>query len=54
MARGKRRRGRGKHRGKRVTGASFGKRKFGCYGKRVKTGKGSKRVPRVFCSREDK
>lgn len=32
---------------------SFGGRKFGCYGKRVKAGKSSKRVPRIFCARTD-
>jgi len=54
MAKDKRSKKSRKVKGRHVASASFGNRKFGCYGKRVRVGKKPTKVPRVFCSREDK
>jgi hypothetical protein len=32
----------------------YSSKKYGCYGAQVKTGKGKKETPRVFCSRMEK
>lgn len=34
-----------------VAKPTFGGKKYDCYGKRVRTGKGKKTAPRVFCAR---
>lgn len=40
--------------GKTIASHGFGGRKFSCYGKRVRAGKKSTKVPRIFCARTDK
>ncbi len=40
------------HPGKPVGAHTFAGRKFNCAGKRVRAGKSSKRVPRIFCRKE--
>lgn len=36
-----------------VGGHTYGGRKFGCYGKRVRAGKSSKKVARIFCAKTE-
>lgn len=48
---GARRKKGGRKGGKTIGTHSFGGRKFSCYGKRVRAGKGRKKVARIFCGR---
>jgi len=41
----------GRHGAKTVARPHYSKHSYECYGKHVRTGKGSKRAPRVFCGR---
>jgi hypothetical protein len=38
--------------GKHVGSHTFGGRKFDCAGKRVRSGKSTKKSPRIFCRRD--
>lgn len=40
--------------GKHVGSHTFGGRKFDCAGKRVRSGKSTKKSPRIFCRRDKK
>jgi len=35
-----------------VANHKFAGREYDCYGKRVKAGRGNKKVPRIFCARK--
>ena len=43
-----------KRRGRSVAHPTFAGRKYDCRGKRVRTGKGRKKSPRVFCAKQKK
>lgn len=42
------------HSGKHVGSHTFAGRKFDCAGKRVRSGKSTKKSPRIFCHKEKK
>lgn len=50
MAKGRKGRKGGRH----VTYTKFAGKSYDCYGKHVRSGKGRKKSPRVFCGKMDK